>query len=184
MPASRLTTEEYFRTPETVLPQELIYGVLRDAPAPAPRHQSAVLRFVLALVEHLEATGLGQIFVSPIDVVLDPERHLVVQPDIIVIGSDRLHIVTDRVRGAPGLVVEILSPHPRIGRLEERLTWFAQYGVRECWLVRQPERSLEILTFARGGIDTRTTCAAASRIRSTVLPDFALSPDEILGEAP
>lgn len=141
--------------PETLLPQELVHGLVRDAPAPAPRHQSALLRFVLALAPYLEATGYGQLFVSPIDVVLDPERDLVVQPDIIVIRRDRLHIVTDRVRGAPDLAIEILSPHPRIGRLEERLAWFAHYGVRECWVFRQPERTLEILTFGRGAIATR-----------------------------
>lgn len=45
--------------------------------------------------------------------------------------NDRLRIVTDRVWGAPDLVVEVMSPRPRIGRLPERLAWFAQYGVGE-----------------------------------------------------
>jgi Uma2 family endonuclease len=179
MPAPRLTTDEYLRTPETLLPQELVYGFVRDAPAPAPRHQSTVLRFVLALVPHLEATGFGQLFVSPIDVVLDAGRDLVVQPDIIVISRNRLHIVADRVRGAPDLAIEVLSPAPRIGRLDERLSWFAQYGVRECWLARQPQRTLEVLTFARGAIDARYTLEAGSPIRSQVLPGFASSLDEI-----
>lgn len=182
MPAPQLTTNEYFRMPETLLPQELVWGMVRDAPAPAPRHQSAVLRFIVALAEHLETTGTGELFVSPIDVVLDPERHLVVQPDLIVITSDRLQIVTDRVRGAPDLVVEILSPHPRIGRLDERLGWFAKYGVRECWLFHQRDRCLEILTFELGAVHTRERCEAGTPIRSTVLPDFRLSPAEILRE--
>ena len=182
MPAPLVTTNEYFRMPETLLPQELVYGMVRDAPAPAARHQSAVVRFVVALVRHLEATDDGQVFVSPIDVVLDSERHLVVQPDLIVIANDRLHIVTDRVRGAPDLVIEILSPHPRIGQLEERVGWFAQYGVRECWILHQAERALEIRTFERGAIRTRERCAAGSPIRSTVLPGFTLSPAEILRE--
>ena len=182
MPAPQLTTYEDVRTRETLLPQELVYGLVRDAPAPAPRHQAAVLRFIVALAEHLETTGTGELFVSPIDVVLDPERHLVVQPDLLVITRDRLHIVTDRVRGAPDLVIEILSPHPRIGQLDERVGWFAEYGVRECWLFHQPERSLDILTFERGEVQTRDRCAPETPIRSTVLPDFRLSPTEILRE--
>jgi len=182
MPAPQLTTNEYFRMPETLLPQELVYGMVRDAPAPAPRHQSAVVQFILALAPHLEATEAGQLFVSPIDVVMAPESHLVVQPDLIVITRERLHIVTDRVRGAPDLVIEILSPYPRIGRLDERVGWFAKYGVRECWLFHQPERRLEILTFERGTIHTRHSCAARSPIQSTVLADFHLSPAEILRE--
>lgn len=182
MPAPQLTTTDYFGMPETLLPQELVWGVVRDAPAPAPRHQSAVLRFVLALAPHLDETDGGQVFVSPIDVVLDAERHLVVQPDLIVVTPNRLHIVTDRVRGAPDLVIEVLSPYPRIGRLDERIEWFARYGVRECWLLHQPKRSLEILTFGQGRILTREWIGTDTPIRSTVLPGFGLSPAEILRE--
>ena len=37
-----MTVDEYLRTPETVLPAELRFGVLRVAEAPTPRHQSLV----------------------------------------------------------------------------------------------------------------------------------------------
>src|SRR5688572_4422048 len=119
MPAPRITTDEYFRTPETVLPQELVYGVVRDAPAPTPGHQWVVGQFFLALAEHIRLHAAGGVWLSPIDVVLDADRHLIVQPDLIVLSNRRLHIVSDRVRGAPDLVLEVLSPHPRIGRLDE-----------------------------------------------------------------
>jgi Uma2 family endonuclease len=177
-----MTTDEYLRTPETVLPQELVYGVVRDAAAPAPGHQSAVTAFLITLVMHVEPRGLGRVWPSPIDVVLDCEQHLVVQPDLIFVRSERLHIVTDRVWGAPDLVVEVLSPRPRIGRLDERLEWFARYGVRECWLYHQPERYLEVLEFADGGTADRRLLPAGAPIRSTVLRDFDLSIERILGE--
>src|SRR5688572_6082583 len=155
MPAPRMTIEEYFRTAEIVLPQELVYGIVRDAPAPTPGHQRAVARFLIALTDHVDRHRLGQVWLSPIDVILDPERHLVVQPDLIVLSNERLHIVSDRIRGAPDLVIEILSPHPRIGRLDERLAWFARYGVRECWLVHQAEREVEAIQFADGAFESR-----------------------------
>jgi len=104
MPAPRMTIEEYFRTAEIVLPQELVYGIVRDAPAPTPGHQRAVARFLIALTDHVDRHRLGQVWLSPIDVILDPERHLVVQPDLIVLSNERLHIVSDRIRGAPDLV--------------------------------------------------------------------------------
>src|SRR5687768_16757839 len=91
----------------------------------------------LALSEHLRLHRARNVWLSPIDVVLDAERHLVVQPDLIVVCNDRLRMVSDRVRGAPDLVIEVMSPRPRIGTVDERLAWFAQYGVRECWLVHQ-----------------------------------------------
>lgn len=184
MPAPSLTTDEYLRTPETMLPQELVYGFVREAAAPAPGHQAALVRFLVELVEHVEPGGLGRVLPAPVDVVLDRERHLIVQPDIIVVLGGRLRLVTDCVWGPPDLVLEILSPRPRIGALDERLAWFARYGVRECWVYRQPERELEVIGFAAGAILRRQRFSGDSRIVSGVLPDFTLSVDAILGEQP
>ncbi|RPJ82059.1 MAG: Uma2 family endonuclease, partial [Acidobacteria bacterium] len=96
----------------------------------------------------------------------------VVQPDVVFVAAANLHIVKDRIWGAPDLVVEVLSPHPRIGRLDERLEWFARYGVRECWLLHQDERRLEIVTFAGRAIDARRSITKDERISSRVLPGF------------
>jgi Uma2 family endonuclease len=131
-PAPRLTLDEYLRTPETVLPAELVYGILHVAEAPTPRHQSAVLDLTVALREHARRCDAGRVWIAPVDVVLDRPRALVVQPDVVFVSNGRLPIVTDRVWGAPDLVVEVLSPSPRIGQLDRRLGWFAECGVREC----------------------------------------------------
>ena len=180
MPAPRLSTYEYLRTPETMLPQELVYGVLRDAPAPAPRHQCVLVWMLVALVRHVYDRGLGVVLPSPIDVVLDAEQGLIVQPDLVFIAADRQQIVTDRVWGAPDLAIEIMSPHPRIGRLSERLEWFARYGVRECWLVHEFEREVEVLEFAGGAVAARHRLPETSPIGSVVLPEFELSLETIL----
>ncbi len=122
-----MTTNEYLRTPEWLVPTELIYGVMRVADAPLPHHQRAVRDLCFALVEHAETRHLGEVWMSPLDVILDAERALVLQPDLLFISNERSHILTDRVRGAPDLVVEVLSPNPRIGELGERIAWFAEY---------------------------------------------------------
>jgi Uma2 family endonuclease len=180
MPAPPMTTDEYFRTPETMLPQELVYGVVRNAAAPTPGHQWWVGRLLMALSEHVDRHRIGQVWPSPIDVVLDREQHLVVQPDLIVVSNRRLHLVTDRVHGAPDLVIEILSPSPRIGELDERLAWFARFGVRECWLVHQVVREVEVIQFADGAFESRRFFHTDERIRSTVLPDFDRTIESIL----
>lgn len=172
MPGPRMTTDDYFRTPETVLPQELVYGVLRDAAAPTLGHQFVLGQFFMAIALHLRDHGAGAVWLSPIDVVLDPVDHLIVQPDLVTVSTERLHIVTDRVRGAPDLVLEVLSPHPRIGRLDERLSWFARHGVRECWLVHQSVREVEVIQFAHREFESRQFFLEDETIRSTVLPDF------------
>lgn len=176
-----MTTEEYLATPETLLPAELAYGVLHVAESPLARHQAAVRDLFLALHEHVSARRLGEVWLSPLDVILDYERALVVQPDLFFVSHDRASIVTDQVRGAPDLVIEILSPHPRIGVLNRHLEWFAEYGVRECWVVHQIERWVEVVRFEDRAIQSREYVGEDERIGSSVLPGFDRNLTSILG---
>ena len=167
-----MTLQEYFSTPETVLPQELIHGVMRVADAPTPNHQDAVGAFHIALHEHLRGRATGKVWLSPLDVVVDADRALVLQPDLFVIMNEGAAAVVDRVYGAPDLVIEVLSPHPRIGTLAERVDWFREYGVRECWLLHQIERRIEVLQFEAGTVASRRVFGWDDVIRSAVLPEF------------
>jgi Uma2 family endonuclease len=181
MPAPKLmTVEQYFRTLESPLPMELAFGVLRVADAPTPRHQSAVAQLFRALDAHVRERGLGQVWFSPLDVVLDERKGLIVQPDLLFISSAREWIVQDRVRGAPDLVVEVLSPNPRVGRTEEKVRWFAEHGVRECWLVHQVRRDITVLEYDEHVVRSRTVFRRDVRVRSLVLPEFARTFDEML----
>ncbi len=177
-----MTVDEYLRTPETVLPAELRFGALRVVESPTPRHQSAVARIFRALDAYVGAHGIGEIWLAPLDVILDGERALIVQPDLMFISNDNPWIVGDRVRGAPDLMVEVLSPNPRIGKTEERVTWFAEYGVRECWLVHLDRREITVITYANRRIAARVTFGRRHAISSSVFPDFTESFDDILGE--
>jgi Uma2 family endonuclease len=176
-----MTVNEYLRTPETLRPQELIYGVLRVADAPLPHHQRAVARLFRALDDHVTELNLGEVWLSPIDVILDAERDLVVQPDLLFISNTRSDIVADRIRGAPDLVVEVLSPRPRIGDLDERIRWFAAYGVSECWIVHQVSRHVEVLALADGAVAERRTFEGHTPVISGVLPAFSRSMQSLLG---
>jgi hypothetical protein len=80
---------------------ELVYGVVREPPAPRWGHQAVVTRLVTLLEPYVRAEQLGRLCVSPIDVVLNAERALVVQPDLVFISNERLAIVRERVHGAP-----------------------------------------------------------------------------------
>ena len=171
-----MTTDEYFLMPETMLPQELVGGFVRDAPGPTPGHQSVVGRVFILLTAHAERHHAGRVWMSPIDVVLDRKTHLVVQPDVILVSEARMGIVTDRVWGPPDLVIEVLSPRPRIGSLDERIGWFARYGVRECWLIHQDAMEIEVLEFASGSVARRTVFRPQEPLRSGVVPEFRASP--------
>jgi Uma2 family endonuclease len=174
-----MTTAEYFQTPETSLPTELAFGVLQVAEAPTATHQRAVGNLFLAMAPLVRERQLGEVILAPIDVVLDYDAALVVQPDLIFVSSSR-HIVSDKVYGPPDLVVEVLSPHPRVGQLERRLGWLASYGVRECWLVDLSSRRFEVLTLGLSGVRSRTSFAPGVAIESGVLAGFRV-PFDVFG---
>jgi Uma2 family endonuclease len=176
-----MTTAEYLQTAETVRPQELVFGQLRVADSPSVSHQRVVRELVMTLAPFVQARRLGELLFAPMDVVLDFEAALVVQPDLLFVSQERSHIVSDKVHGVPDLVIEVLSPRPRIGHLTERLEWFARYGVRECWLARLPQKEVSVIRFERGEVAEEATFARADRIRSSVLDGVELTPLQIYG---
>jgi Uma2 family endonuclease len=171
-----LTTAEYLQTAESMRVQELIFGTLRVAESPTFRHQNLLLELAVLMRVFVAQYRLGTVCIAPLDVILDPARALIVQPDLFYVSKERRDILTDRVWGAPDLVVEVMSPNPRIGKLEDRLQYFAQYGVRECWLMHQLTRDVEVLQMNSFGVASRQTHSGVDHIRSTVLRDFRVSP--------
>ena len=175
-----LTTSEYLQTAESMRVQELLMCTLRVAESPTVRHQDLLLELAILMRVFVGQHHLGRVFVAPLDVILDPAKALILQPDLFYVSKFREDIITDRIWGAPDLVVEVMSPHPRIGQIEERLEYFARYGVRECWLLHQLKKEFEVLQLTHFGVQSRQTYSDTERIRSTVLPRFSVSP-AILG---
>ena len=171
-----LTTSEYLQTAESMRVQELLMGTLRVAESPTVRHQDLLLELAILMRVFVGQHNLGRVFVAPLDVILDPAKALILQPDLFYVSKFREDIITDRIWGAPDLVVEVMSPHPRIGQIEERLEYFARYGVRECWLLHQLKKEFEVLQLTNYGVQSRHTYSDTERIRSTVLPRFSVSP--------
>jgi Uma2 family endonuclease len=175
----RLTVREYFTLTEQKRPMELVYGVVREPPAPLYGHQSLLTGLTAMLVAHVKANGLGEVCVSPVDVVLDEAAALVVQPDIIFIARDRLHIVRDRVWGAPDLVVEVLSRGTARRDRTIKLGWYRQYGVGECWLIDGPSRSIDVIDL-RATPEQRITYVGMTPMQSAVLSGWTAAAATVL----
>ncbi|HZR27125.1 MAG TPA: Uma2 family endonuclease [Vicinamibacterales bacterium] len=168
-----MTTEQYlYDTEETNRIRELAMGVIRE-PAPSVSHQNVVLRLAMFLGLHNEANKVGQVLVAPVDVVLDVQKNLILQPDILVVRAERLSIVKDQVWGAPDLVIEVLSPSTAHYDRSEKFGWYRQYGVREYWLVDSIAREITIHDFT-AGLPMQHTVRGMQRVSSTVVPDFRL----------
>jgi Uma2 family endonuclease len=172
-----LTTAEYLQTAESLRVQELIYGELRVEDSPSFRHQNLLLELAVLMRVFVGQHRLGTVCIAPQDVILDPKRALILQPDLMFISNARHEIISDHIWGAPDLVVEVMSPHPRIGKLDERIRYFSQYGVKECWLIHQLSREIEVLRLQEHGAGSRQTFRGVAVIASGVLPGFGISPE-------
>ena len=129
----RYVHEDLFTMPDDGRRYELLEGDLVVSPSANPRHQRIVKNLIVSLTRW-EAVGLGFVYGAPLEVVFD--RHTVFEPDVLFIGRERRDIVTDTcVRGAPDLVVEILSDGTRQMDLGRKLKAYGQYGVGEYWVV-------------------------------------------------
>ena len=168
-----MTTSEYLKTPEYNLPREVVYGIVREPPAPFFSHQSIVLKIARALSDHVEANGLGRVAVAPVDVVLDREHALIAQPDVLFVSTARLSIVADQVWGAPDLVVEVLSPGSEARDRREKRGWYRQYGVREYWIV-DPAREQVIVVDFSGAAPAESVAGSLDLVPSSLLPTLQL----------
>ena len=105
----RLTYEDYAALPDDGRRYELHEGELSVTPAPGLRHQDILGNLFVILRGHVNARGLGKVFIAPVDCIL--ESITVVQPDIVFVETARRSIMSERgIEGAPTLVVEVISP--------------------------------------------------------------------------
>jgi Uma2 family endonuclease len=178
----KLTFEEYCALPETVLPHELIDGELRMPAAPIRRHQEISGNIYTPLRYHVHSRRLGHVLYAPVDVVLDRQRPLVVQPDILFVSTARFAILGDKVYGAPDLVVEIFSPTGELFDRTEKAAFYAQYGVREYWLVDPSLETIEVRRLEPSGQEVLGVYRRGDTLRSHILPDFSLPVDDAFAE--
>ena len=96
---------------------------------------------IVLLRNYLAHRATGRVYPAPVDVVLSQVD--VVQPDLVFVSNDRLHLVTETsIQGAPDLVVEILSPSTARLDRGRKMDAYARFGVREYWIAdTTPARS-------------------------------------------
>ena len=132
--ADRLTYDDYALIPDDGRRHEILNGEHVMSPAPRTKHQRIVSRLDRSLGGFVDDHGLGEVFVAPFDVLLSD--HDIVQPDVVFVSDARLGIVDeDNCKGAPDLVVEVLSSSTRRRDLREKRRVYERAGVAEYWVV-------------------------------------------------
>lgn len=167
----KMTTDEYLAGPEAMVRRELVWGVVREPPSPFRAHQGVVTQATVLVSEHVLDHSLGRVYVSPLDVVLDRQKALVLQPDVMFVSHERRGILNNFVEGPPDLVVEVISEGSRHYDRVAKLQWYREYGVREYWVIDPEPKEIEVIRLDVEPLQ-RQTYRGSDAIRSVVLPDF------------
>lgn len=139
---TKYTYSDYLKTPEDTR-YELIEGDLIMVPAPKTKHQRISRKLEFILEKFVTENDSGEVFYAPCDVVFDDCN--VLQPDILFISKDRLEIITeDNIKGAPDLIIEILSQSSAYADLVKKKKLYAKFKVKEYWIVDPEEKTVEL----------------------------------------
>ena len=136
------TYEDYTKLPEDGLRHEIIHGEHFVNPSPSTQHQHVSKRLQYQLYTKIELAGLGLLYDAPIDVQLS--EFDIVQPDIVIILNENVHKITPtKIKVAPHLVVEILSPSTAGNDRTIKKDLYERSGVSEYWIVDPYEQQVE-----------------------------------------
>ncbi len=173
----KFTYEDYKHTPEDKR-YELIDGELILTAAPRRVHQRMEIRLAIRLGAFVEDHDLGEVYTAPFDVVLTDTD--VVQPDLLFVSQERLYIINDdNVRGAPDLVIEILSPSTSGRDRTIKRTLYALHGVKEYWLVDTDAKNITVMFLGEQGYEITGIYGEGQTLTSPTLEGFSLNLAEI-----
>ena len=176
-PTAKLTYQDYAGTPEGEI-WELIDGEKFMPPSPGAAHQKIDMRLGSRLHSFVDDRDLGEVFSAPFDVVLSDVD--VVQPDLLFVSKERLHIVTAaNVQGAPDLVVEIRSPSTASRDWTIKRGLYARYGVKEYWVVDPDARRIWVMALGDAGFDEIGSYSAGDVLTSPSLEGLSIDLDDI-----
>jgi Uma2 family endonuclease len=153
---------------------EIIDGELFVTRSPHHKHQHVVGCVFAVLNSWSIESGLGEPSIMPGLVFSESDN---VAPDVAWVSYERLAQIQDEAghfRGAPELVVEVLSP----GKANEdrdrlaKLKLYSTQGVREYWIIDRIAQRVEMYRRDRAQLSLVATLLSDDVITSPLLPNF------------
>ena len=154
------------------------------SPAPTRLHQHFVGEIFFQLRRALDGKPCLA-YLSPIDVRLpkhaeaDDDVDDVVQPDVLVV-CDRAKLDERGVRGAPDLVVEVLSAATAAHDIIRKRRLYERAGVREFWLVHPVDRLVTVYRLQPDGYGKPDIQALEGTTAVGVLAGVAIEWDPVV----
>lgn len=164
---------------------ELIEGIpCNMTPAPSIEHQR-ISGEIFRQISNFLFDNECEVFAAPFDVRLpeadetDAEIITVVQPDIAVI-CDPAKLDPRGCRGAPDVIMEILSPATAVRDQIQKVTLYQKHGVREYWTVHPSDRLVTVrLLGAEGSYGIPTIYEAKGLQPLATLPGLQIDLDSV-----
>jgi len=173
-----LTYEDFAALPDDGKRYELHEGELSVTPSPGRRHQTTLGRLFVLLTLHVRASGHGEVFVSPFDVIMT--NITVVEPDIIYVDDERLRIVSERgVEGSPTLAIEVISPYSKSIDRRRKMALYAAHDVPCYWIVDPDARTIEAYRLEGSAYRLAAKLEGAEPRALPPFPDLLLDPAAI-----
>ncbi|MCX7998838.1 MAG: Uma2 family endonuclease [Leptospiraceae bacterium] len=171
---SLLTTKSDFEL------REIIEGVEFVLPSPFGLHQQVIHKLLKIFDLYLEKNPIGEIFLSPLDVHLS--ENTIVQPDLIFLKKENLHLLKDWIYGTPDLLVEVVSKNSLTRDTVEKKALYEKYGVFEYWIVFPEQTCIEIFSLQNGKYELHSASDLnEGKVISQLLTGFSLNAIEVLG---
>lgn len=146
MALSQISWRDVQQMPDDGHRREAIGGELYVTAAASSRHQEISATLAASLHAILVRQGHGRLFHAP--GVEFPGTGEGVQPDLVFVTRARSKVVeADWIRGAPDLVVEILSPSTEERDRGVKLKLYRRQGVPEYWIVDPGAEVVEVWDF-------------------------------------
>lgn len=161
---------------------ELFDGEIMKRSAPSLIHQSVSRELLTEITLFLRKNPIGTVYSAPVDLNLD--EHNAFQPDLAFMSKERSFLIEDGdyIRGAPDLVVEIISPGTVKKDRVIKKDLCERFAIREYWLVDPLNKGIEIYIMQEDKYVLHDLQEISGKISSTVLTGFELELGHIFGE--
>jgi Uma2 family endonuclease len=155
---------------------ELVEGTAYAMAAPNDFHQAILVELLMQIASYLRGKPC-KVRPAPYDVRLfyaeDESDDTVVQPDISVICDEKKR-GPEGCRGAPDLVVDVLSPTDSAEEYFRKFNLYMKAGVREYWRV-SPQSKIVLSFVFRDGACTGTAYDSGAALPSAVFDGLSIT---------
>ena len=166
---------------------ELVDGVAMAMAAPSAAHQRLLGQLFRWFAEYLDDKPCEVLF-APFDVLIpdgdedDDDVDTVVQPDLMVF-CDKSKVLMKYARGAPELVVEILSPSTSKWDQNDKFRRYERAGVREYWVIDPLGKWINVYSRGENGRfgkgDLYEPLTPRGPVPSRLLEGFRIDPNRL-----